>query len=39
MLAISNDDEKKTKNCQGIISQTVTHGLAFSLDINNHLTL
>lgn len=26
MFAISNDDEKKTKNCQGIISsQAVTH--------------
>jgi hypothetical protein len=39
MFAISNDDDVKTKNCQGIISQPLTHSLLFSLDINNHLTL
>jgi len=40
MFAISNDDDdEKTKNCQGIISQSVTHSLLFSLDINYHLTL
>jgi len=40
MFAISNDDDEKTKNCQGIIiSQSVTHSLSFSLDINNHLTV
>jgi hypothetical protein len=39
MFAISNDDDEETKNCQGIISQPLTHSLSISLDINDHLTL
>ena len=36
MFAISNDDDEKTKNYQGIISHSFFS--SFSLDINNHLT-